>query len=74
MRLSNDLREFIELLNSRGVEYLIVGAYSLAFHARLRFTGDLDILIRPTAANAGKIIAVLEEFGFESRYQRGRLH
>ncbi len=64
MPLSNDLREFIALLNSRGVEYLIVGAHSLAFHARPRYTGDLDILIKPTAQNAEKIIAVLKEFGF----------
>jgi len=43
---------------------LIVGAHSLAFHARPRFTGDLDILIRPTAENAAKVVAVLNEFGF----------
>jgi hypothetical protein len=42
MSLNADLREFIELLNSRGVEYVIVGAHSLAFHARPRYTGDLD--------------------------------
>ncbi len=64
MRLSNDLREFIELLNSRGVEYLIVGAYSLAFHAQPRFTGDLDILIRPTIENATKLVNALQQFGF----------
>jgi hypothetical protein len=64
MPLSSDSREFIALLNSHGVEYLIVGAHSLAFHARPRFTGDLDILIRPSAANATKIVAVLNEFGF----------
>lgn len=64
MPLSNDLREFVALLNSHGVEYLVVGAHSLAFHARPRFTGDLDILIRPTAENAEKIAAVLREFGF----------
>jgi len=64
MRLSNDLREFIELLNSRGVEYLIVGAYSLAFHARPRFTGDLDILVRPTIENAMKLVDALHQFGF----------
>jgi hypothetical protein len=34
MSLSADLKEFIELLNSRGVEYVIVGAHSFAFHAR----------------------------------------
>lgn len=64
MPLSSDLREFIGLLNSRGIEYLIVGAHSLAFHARPRFTGDLDILIRPTAQNAEKIVAALRDFGF----------
>jgi hypothetical protein len=30
MSLSADLREFIELLNSRGVEFVIVGAHGLA--------------------------------------------
>jgi hypothetical protein len=64
MSLSNDLREFIELLNSRGVEYVIVGAHSLAFHGRPRYTGDLDILVRPSPENAEKLTSVLAEFGF----------
>ena len=64
MSLGPDLREFIELLNSRGVEYVIVGAHSLAFHGRPRYTGDLDILIRPSLENAEKLISVLAEFGF----------
>ena len=55
MSLSADLREFIELLNSRGVEYVIVGAHSLAFHGRPRYTGDLDILVRPSPENAEKL-------------------
>jgi Nucleotidyl transferase of unknown function (DUF2204) len=64
MNLSADLREFIELLNSRGVEYVIVGAHSLAFHGRPRYTGDLDILIRPSPANAARIVSILRDFGF----------
>ena len=64
MSLSPDLREFIGSLNSRGVEYVIVGAHSLAFHARPRYTGDIDILVRPTAENVTRIKAVLNEFGF----------
>ena len=64
MSLSADLKEFIELLNSRGVEYVIVGAHCLAFHGRPRYTGDLDILVRPSQENAEKIIAVISEFGF----------
>jgi hypothetical protein len=64
MRLSNDLREFLELLNSRVVEYVIVGAYSPAFHGRPRYTGDLAILIRARPTNAAKIVDLLNEFGF----------
>ena len=65
MTLSKDWREFLELLNSRGADYVVVGAQSLAFHARPRHTGDLDILVRPTPDNARLLLAVLNEFGFE---------
>ena len=64
MRLSNDLREFLESLNSRGIDYVIVGAHSLAFHARPRYTGDLDILVRATPENAVKLVDLLNRFGF----------
>ena len=64
MALSKDWREFLELLNSRGVDYVIVGAQSLAFHARPRYTGDLDILVRPTWNNAQQLLEVLNQFGF----------
>ena len=64
MSLNADLREFIGLLNSRDVEYVIVGAHSLAYHGRPRYTGDLDILVRPSPANAAKVAAVLRDFGF----------
>lgn len=33
-------------------------------HARPRFTGDLDILLRPSADNDQRVIAALKEFGF----------
>ena len=64
MRLSNDLREFVESLNSRGVDYIVVGAHSLAFHGRPRYTGDLDILVRATRENAAKLVDLLNQFGF----------
>jgi len=65
MALSKDWREFLELLNSRGVDYVIVGAQSLAFHWRPRHTGDLDILVRPTPDNARLLLALLNQFGFK---------
>ena len=64
MALSKDWREFLELLNSRGVDYVIVGAHSLALHGRPRYTGDLDILVRPTSENARMLVHILNEFGF----------
>ncbi len=64
MGLSKDWREFLELLNSRGIDYVIVGAHSLALHGRPRYTGDLDILVRPTPDNARLLIDALNKFGF----------
>ena len=66
MPLQKDLREFIESLNSRHVEYLIVGAFALAFHGIPRFTGDIDILVRRSPENAARIEEVLVQFSFAS--------
>jgi hypothetical protein len=64
MPLNSDLREFIALLNSNEVEYLVVGAFAVGFHGYPRYTGDLDILVRPTATNAERVLRVLSQFGF----------
>ena len=58
------MKEFIALLNSHRVEYVIVGAHCVAFHARPRYTGDPDIFVRPSADNASRLLAALHEFGF----------
>lgn len=44
MKLDKNLREFIALLNSHGVEYLVVGGHAVAFHGHPRFTGDIYLL------------------------------
>jgi hypothetical protein len=51
MEIQPDFRELLALFNARKVEYVIVGAYALAFHGAPRFTGDLDILINPHPNN-----------------------
>jgi hypothetical protein len=63
-KLQADLREFIVLLNSHEVEYLIVGGHAVAFHGHPRYTGDIDFLIRTTPANAARVLQVLQVFGF----------
>ncbi len=57
---SDDFRELLALLNSHEVEYLIVGGDALAFHGAPRFTGDLDILVRPDATNAERVTSVVK--------------
>jgi len=64
MSLSSDWKEFLELLNARGVEYLVVGAHSLAFHSRPRYTRDVHVLVRPSESNAMTLVDSLREFGF----------
>ena len=62
--LNKDFKEFIELLNSTGVEYLIVGGYALAALGHPRYTGDIDIWVNPTPANAARLMNALGQFGF----------
>jgi predicted nucleotidyltransferase len=63
-KLQTDLKEFISLLSSHKVEYVIVGGHAVAYHGYPRFTGDIDFFIRPTPPNAQRVLDVLEAFGF----------
>lgn len=61
-----DFKELLALFNAHQVEYLVVGGYAVAFHGAPRFTGDLDLLVKPNTANAQRILAALAVFGFAS--------
>ena len=61
-----EFKELFTSLNARGVEYLVVGAYAMAFHGVPRFTGDVDVLVRPTNENAKRLLTALDDFGFGS--------
>jgi predicted nucleotidyltransferase len=64
--LSKDFKEFAELLNSNGVEYLVVGGFALAAHGRPRYTGDLDFWVGTDPVNAEHLLRALDQFGFSS--------
>lgn len=64
MDLAPDFNEFCASLTASGVEFVVVGAYAVAFHGAPRFTGDLDVLVRPTLENGRRLIAAIREFGF----------
>jgi predicted nucleotidyltransferase len=66
LQLPADFRDFLRLLNSHGVEYLVVGGYAVAYHGRPRATGDLDLWIAVHPRNAANVVQTLQEFGFTS--------
>lgn len=59
-QLSSDLREFIHLLNTKNVRYVIVGAWALAFHGRPRYPGDPDIFVARDPDNADRLMTVID--------------
>ena len=61
-----DFRELRASFHAHHVEFLVVGGYALAFHGAPRFTGDLDLLVRPEPGNARRVIEALQAFGFTS--------
>ncbi|MEO6222100.1 MAG: hypothetical protein ABIP90_02545 [Vicinamibacterales bacterium] len=64
MDLAPDFSEFFGLLTEHRVEYVVVGAYALALHGAPRYTGDMDILVRPTLHNAHQLLTAIRTFGF----------
>ena len=61
--LNPDFHEILSAFNAEGVEYLLVGAYALAAHGLPRATGDIDLWVRPSTANAARVWRGLERFG-----------
>jgi len=66
MEVQPDFRDLLALLNEHKVDYIIIDAYALAFHGAPRYTGDIDIYVKPNPMNAQRIMAALDEFGFGS--------
>lgn len=61
--MNPDFLDLLRAFTAADVRFLIVGAYALALHGRPRATGDLDIWIDPTPANAQRVMRALDEFG-----------
>lgn len=66
METQSDFKELFALLNAHDVAYLIVGAHALSFHGAPRYTGDINVYVRPDAANAERVLKALDAFGFGS--------
>ncbi len=63
IELHPDFKDFLRLLNSHGVEYLVVGGYAVGYHGYPRATGVMDIWIAVSDENAERTAQALREFG-----------
>jgi hypothetical protein len=62
--LPPDFKEFLLLLNSKEIEYLLIGGYAVGYYGYARATADIDIWIGISPENANRMVEALREFGF----------
>lgn len=62
MPLNPDFRDILLAFEREQVEFLIVGAYALSAHGISRYTGDIDLWVRPTPENAARVWQALQRF------------
>jgi hypothetical protein len=62
-RLNRDHLDLLQAFVDADVRFLIVGAHAVGYHVEPRATGDLDVWIEPTSANARRTFAALRAFG-----------
>ncbi|MEW6197855.1 MAG: hypothetical protein AB1601_04220 [Planctomycetota bacterium] len=65
MQLPPDFSEFLSLLNSAQVEYLLLGGYAVAYYGVPRATGDMDLWVNPDPDNTGRLGEALRQFGLD---------
>lgn len=63
--LPRDFVAFLQLLNAKGVRYLLLGGYAVGYHGYPRATADMDVWIAADAENAERIVEALRDFGFD---------
>lgn len=61
--LNPDYRDMLSLLIKNHVDFMIIGAYALAYHGFPRATGDIDVFVACDLPNSRRIRKALVEFG-----------
>jgi len=64
-QISDDLRELLASLSSHNVDFVIVGGYAMAHHGVVRFTEDVDLLVRRSRENLQRLAECLRSFGIQ---------
>ena len=64
--LPPDFKEFIELMISNRVRFVMIGGYAYNLYRNPRATGDIDFIVDLDAENETRIRQTLTDFGFGS--------
>lgn len=51
----DELMRVLRAFESRGLEYVLIGAAAMGFHRLIRATEDVDLMIRPTPENVERL-------------------
>jgi len=61
--LNPDFHDMLSAFCDEQVDFMVVGAYALAFHGFPRATGDIDLWVRCSDENAERVWHALTRFG-----------
>jgi len=61
--IPEDFLDIVSCLLANNCEFVVVGAYALAFNGVQRATADIDFLVNPNPENAKKVFDALVLFG-----------
>ncbi len=61
--LNEDFRDFVEELNSKEVDFVLVGGFAVGAYGVIRATSDIDFLYRRSAENVERLCSALAAFG-----------
>ncbi|MFC1657069.1 hypothetical protein ACFL2P_00650 [Candidatus Moduliflexota bacterium] len=53
--LNPDFRDILSAFIEEHVDFIVVGAYALAAQGLPRATGDIDLWVRPSPGNSGRV-------------------
>jgi hypothetical protein len=63
METIHDFEDMLFLLEKHRVQYLIIGGLAFIYHAKPRYTKDMDLWIDPNLENVKRANKALAEFG-----------
>ncbi|MGE5842677.1 MAG: hypothetical protein ACM335_10385 [Deltaproteobacteria bacterium] len=63
METTQDFEDLLQVLGKHRVRYLIIGGLAFIYHAKPRYTKDMDIWIDPNKDNVKRANMALAEFG-----------